>query len=142
MINWNDETCQVTSHFTVRDCLYLHAWKRLSNIDTEGVLVQRLIALCQCLEAIRDILQCPMNVHSMFRSEAYNISQNIMPSQDVHSQSLACDFDCLPVYTVEEVKNILRPRLESLGIRMERGTTTWIHIDMRLPGPSGREFTA
>jgi hypothetical protein len=76
----------------------------------------------------------------MFRSQAYNEDQKILPSDDVHSQSVAVDFDCEPVMTIEQVKNALRPLLESLDIRMEKGTTTWIHIDMRAPGPSGREF--
>jgi hypothetical protein len=141
MIDWNDETCQVTEHFTVKDCLYLHAWSRLADIDTEGVLLHRIVALCQKLEEIRDILKCPMNVHSMFRSILYNADQKIRPSNDVHSDSIACDFDCEPVMSVEQVKNMLRPMLESLDIRMEKHTTSWVHIDMRVPGPSGREFT-
>jgi hypothetical protein len=140
MINWNDEKCQVTSHFTVKDCLYLHEWHRLADVDRDGVYLHKLAALCQKLEEIRDILKCPINVHSMFRSQAYNEDQKILPSDDVHSQSVAVDFDCEPVMTIEQVKNALRPLLESLDIRMEKGTTTWIHIDMRAPGPSGREF--
>lgn len=140
MIDWNDEHCQVTEHFTVKDCLYLHAWQKLAAIDDE-VYLHKLAALCQKLEEIRSILDCKLNVHSMFRSEAYNESQGIVPHDDVHSKSLACDFDCSPSFTIDVVKNILRPRLESLNIRMEKGTTSWVHIDMRAPGPSGREFT-
>lgn len=142
MIDWNDEKCQVSMHFTVKDCLFLHAWNRLANIDTEGVMLHSLAALCQKLEEIRDILKCPIRVHSMFRSVAYNLSQNIFPSEDVHSKSLAVDFDCEPVMTIEQVKTVLRPSLESLAIRMERGTPSWVHIDIKDPGSGEREFIA
>jgi hypothetical protein len=142
MIDWTNETCQVTMHFTVKDCLYLHEWSRLADIDTDGVLLHRLVALCQKLEEIRDILGCPMNVHSMFRSVQYNKDQNLHPTLDVHSMSIACDFDCEPIMTITQVKNKLRPSLEALDIRMERDTSTWVHVDIREPGPSGREFIA
>src|SRR5208282_3589635 len=130
MIDWTDRQCQVSTHFTVGDCLTLHAWNRLADIDKDGVILHRLVALCQKLEEIRDILKCPMNVHSIFRSVAYNESQNIHPNADVHSMSIACDFDCEPIMTIEQVKNMLRPSLESLQIRMEKGTMTWIHVDI------------
>jgi hypothetical protein len=141
MINWSDPHCQVTPHFTVQDCLNLHEWGRLAN-EKDMVSFTRLIALCQKLEEIREVLKCPLNVHSIFRSVAYNKDQNIIPNYDVHSECLACDFDCEPHLSVEMVKNILRPCLETLDIRMERDTPIWIHIDMREPGASGREFKA
>ena len=69
MIDWNDEHCQVTEHFTVKDCLYLHAWGKLASINDQ-VYLHKLFALCQKLEEIHAILDCKLNVHSMFRSEA------------------------------------------------------------------------
>jgi Peptidase M15 len=143
MINWKDEACQVTPHFSVKDCLYLHEWKRLASIETDQVYTHRLVALCEKMELIRAMLgDTPINVHSMFRSEDYNVALGILPHQDVHSESLACDFDALPILGVEDVKQRLRPHLAALGIRMEKGTLGWVHIDMKEIGPSGREFTA
>lgn len=141
MINWTTLDAQITPHFNVKDALYLHEWNRLATLD-DGVIFQRIITLCQKLEAVREILGCPMIIHSMFRSVGYNRDQNINPVNDVHTLSLAVDFDCGQILTIEQIKNKLRPQLETLGIRMEKGTTTWVHIDIRLPGPSGREFTA
>jgi hypothetical protein len=141
MIDWSDETCQVTSHFTVKDCLYLHGWQKLACVKNSGVKTERIVFLCQKLEEIRALLNYPINVHSFFRSISYNESQGIKPSDDVHSESIACDFDCAPFLSIQEIKDKLRPHLEILNIRMEKGTETWVHVDIRAPGPSGREFT-
>lgn len=143
MIDWKDGSCQVTPNFTVKECLYLHAWERLADINIEHVYTYRIAALCGKLELIRALVgDKPLNIHSMYRSPQYNESQFIHPHEDVHSESLAVDFDCLPFLGIEDLRQRLRPHLEALGIRMERGTKKWIHIDMREVGPSGREFTA
>jgi hypothetical protein len=126
MIDWTDENCQVTSHFTVKDCIYLHQWNKLAE---DGYDPDKLIRLCQMLETIRAILGCPMNIHSIYRSPEYNKLIGAIPN-DVHSMNLAADFDCNPHLTIQEVKDKLEPMLESLGIRMERGTTSWVHIDL------------
>ena len=141
-MDWTNGSEQVTDHFTVADCLTLHEWNRLAT-DADGADFDRLITLCQKLEEVRTSLGCPMNVHCIFRSKAYNIAQRILlpTGLDVHAMSLACDFDCNGSLTIQEIKNKLEPLLDQLGIRMERGTTTWVHIDLHSVGPSGRYFT-
>lgn len=142
MIDWTSGNSAVTDHFSVNDCLMLHEWNRLAT-ETDGANFDKLTALCQVLEQVRSVLGCPMNVHCMFRSTAYNLAQNILPPTglDVHAMNLACDFDCGDALTIQEVKDTLEPQLDSLGIRMERGTTTWVHLDLHGVGPSGRYFT-
>lgn len=139
-MDWTNPQEKATEHFSVEDCLLLHTWNRLAT-EEDGVDFDKLTALCEKLEEVRTLLGCPMNVHCMFRSESYNQSQSISPAKDVHSMNLACDFDCSGNLTIQEVKDKLEPELEKLGIRMEKGTTTWVHIDLRAPGPSGRYFT-
>lgn len=119
----------------------MHAWERLAGIETDSVNPYRILALCEKLERVRALLDAPIRVHSMFRSIEYNKDQNINPVNDVHTQCLAVDFDCFPHLKIEQIKDRLRPLLDKLEIRMERGTPTWVHIDLKLPGPSGREFT-
>lgn len=138
-IDWTNPKAKVSDHFTVNDCLILHNWNRLAKED-DGADFNALSSLCQVMEKVRVLLGCPINVHCMFRSQKYNQEQGIKPA-DVHSMNLACDFDCSPTLTIQQVKDILEPNLESLGIRMEKGTTSWVHIDTRAPGPSGRYFT-
>jgi uncharacterized protein YcbK (DUF882 family) len=92
------------------------------------------------METIRTLLQQPINVHCMFRSPEYN--QLIgAPAHDVHSQGMAIDFDCSPGMDIQAIKERLRPVLERYCVRMEKGTTTWIHLDIHPLGPSGWEFT-
>lgn len=139
VIAWANELCDVTGHFTVKDALMLHSWNRLGT-EQDGADFGKLITLCEKMEQIRDILGCPINVHCMFRSQDYNNAQNIKPAADVHSMSLACDFDCNGHLSIQEIKDRLEPLLEDLKIRMEYGTTTWVHIDLHEVGPSGRYF--
>lgn len=140
MLDWTKPQDQVTEHFTVSDALMLHSWNRLAT-EADGASFDQLQNLCNKLEEVRSLLGCPMNVHCMFRSQDYNASQNIKPLADVHSMSLACDFDCNATMSIDDVKNLLLPQLESLGIRLEKGTASWVHVDLRIPGPSGRYFT-
>jgi hypothetical protein len=143
-IDWTNPKAQITAHFTVEDACMLHSWNRLAN-ESDGLndlMKNLLIATCQKMEQVRDLLGCPIDVHCIYRSEGYNTSQNIKPAKDVHSMGLACDFDCGPHLTIEQVKAKLEPQLAQTGIRLERGTTTWIHVDTHAVGPSGRYFTA
>ena len=139
-IDWTDGSCLVTPHFTVSEALTLHNWNRLATRD-DGFVPQDMLETCQMMEKIRDFLGCPINVHCMFISPAYNLEINA-PKLDVHALSMACDFDALPTLSCDDVKAKLQPQLESLNIRMEQGTTNWVHCDWRMPGPSGRYFVA
>jgi len=143
-IDWTDATHNITPHFTVGDAITLHSWNRLATeedgLDDEAKVI--LITLCQKMEQVRTHLGCPIKVHCMFRSQEYNKEVVKAIPNDVHAQSLACDFDCLPNLSFDEIKEKMEPVLEDFGIRMERGTTSWIHLDLRAPGPSGRYFTA
>jgi hypothetical protein len=138
-IDWTTGNSQVTEHFTVNDCLMLHSWNRLAT-EEDGADFDKLLILCQKLEEVRDALGSPMNVHCIFRSQDYNKSQSIQPIADVHSMNLAADFDCNDTMSIQDIKDKLVPLLEQLGIRLEFGTTTWCHVDLREPGPSGRYF--
>jgi len=142
-IDWTDSKCQVTDHFTVGDCLTLHSWNRLAT-DQDGLTDEgkdKLIVLCQKMEEIRTILGCAINVHCMFRSQDYNSQVVKAIPDDVHAQFLACDFDTNGNHTIDEIHAILEPHLESLGIRMERNTPGWCHIDLH-PVMNARYFMA
>jgi hypothetical protein len=132
-IDWTNPNCSVTAHFTVNDCLMLHAWNRLAT-EADGADFDKLTALCQVLETVRTLLGAPMNVHCMFRSTAYNQAQSILlpTGLDVHAMNLACDFDCGAAMSTDDVKAALMPQLEALGIRLENNGAgaSWVHIDL------------
>lgn len=130
MIDWSDPTSQVTEHFTVNDACMLHKWNRLATTD-DGIDTDKLLTLCQKMEEIRALIGFPLNVHCMFRSPDYNKLIGAPPN-DVHSQNLACDFDANPHMSCDDVKSLLLPQLEQLGIRMENNGqgASWVHVDL------------
>jgi hypothetical protein len=143
-IDWTDATHHITPHFTVGDAITLHSWNRLATEDDglDDDVKEKLITLCQKMEQVRTHLGFPMNAHCLFRSVKYNEEVLHSLPNDVHSFGCAIDFDCSPNLTIEEIKDKMEPVLEDFGIRMEKGTTSWIHLDLKEPGPSGRYFTA
>src|SRR5271165_5464138 len=92
-VDFTNPDHKITEHFTVTDALMLHNWNRLARVE-DGADYSKLTTLCQKLEEVRTQLGCPMNVHCMFRSPAYNLEQGILPptGMDVHAMNLACDF--------------------------------------------------
>lgn len=127
-MNWANPKDHVTPHFTVKDACYLHQWNRLATV-VDGMDTAKLIILCQKMEQIRTLLNCPINSHCMYRSPEYN-KQIGASAHDPHSLNSACDFDVNPHMTIIQAQAILEPKLAELGIRMERNTPTWIHIDL------------
>lgn len=138
-MDWTDTEAQITSHFKVKEALMLHNWNRLATLD-DGFVPSDIIQTCEMMEKIRDFLNCSINVHCMYRSPEYNVEIGA-PIHDVHSLSMACDWDALPILTIEQTIEKLLPKLEEFQIRLEKGTTNWLHTDWRMPGPSGRYFT-
>jgi len=141
MINWTNLTEQVTPNFTVKDCLWLAHWGRLAN-ENDGLdydIQSSIVATCMLAEKIRTILNCPMIVTSLYRPPSYSPLVG-GTAQDVHTKGIAIDFTTLPRMEIEDAKDIIRPFLTPLNIRMEANTTDWIHLDSAPVGPSGREF--
>lgn len=139
-IDWTDPNCMVSDHFSVKDCLWLGRLNRLAT-ELDGLtreIKDRLIETCEMAENIRSVLDRPLRVTSMYRPPEYSVSVG-GSSHDVHTRGIAIDFFPISL-DIEEAKTKLRPHLAALGIRMERGTDVWIHIDSHDPGPSGREF--
>lgn len=133
-IDWTNPAAKVTKHFAVKDACRLDQWNRLATAD-DGMDTAKLTTLCEKMEEVRDVLsaalgrECPIDVHCMFRSVDYN--KLIGGSKNSpHIACEACDFSCSPELTIQQIKDILEPKLAELGIRMERGTTTWVHIDV------------
>lgn len=142
-INWESASCNISPHFLVGDAIALHSWDRLATAE-DGLTDEgkaKLVVLCNKMEEIRKILACPITVHCMYRSQKYNQEVVKAIPNDVHAQFLACDFDANSHHTIDEVHSILEPLLEQLGIRMERNTPSWIHIDLH-PVKNARYFNA
>ena len=117
-IKWDDPLCPITPHFVVADAIALHSWNRLATAD-DGLTDEgkaKLVVLCNKMEEIRKILNCPITVHCMFRSQKYNQEVVKAIPNDVHARFEAVDFDCNGHHTIDEVHTILEPLLEQLGL--------------------------
>jgi hypothetical protein len=129
-IDWTDETCQITPHFTVKDALWLPTWNRLAN-EADGLndgIKNNLIDLyTNCMEPLRDLLG-PIIVHVTYRPEAYNKLIGGAPAS-AHMLGKACDWHA-SVHSINEAKDLilLHDMLNKLNVRMESGTMSWIHI--------------
>ncbi len=139
-LDWSDPNQMVSQYFSVREALELRQWGRLAiAAELNDAVKENLLALCAKMDQIREFLNKPIIVTSMYRPVGYNVFLNIHPVNDVHSQGMAIDFRC-PDLLPHEVQEKLRPELERFGLRMEKGTDTWTHLDMH-PVIYNREFS-
>lgn len=143
-IDWTNPDQMVSKYFSVKECLWLTQWKRLAN-EADGLSEQiksNIVNFSQFMDTLREYLSCAIKSHCLYRSPVY--SKLVGGTEtDAHTEGKAMDFDCLPVMTCDQVKQKLRPILETLKFRMEKNgdKMLWVHVDRREPGPSGREFT-
>lgn len=97
-----------------------------------------LIHLAQKMDEIRDLFKKPIQVSSGLRPSVYNeLIGGSKASQ--HCLGKACDFSIFTM-SIDEIHAVLEPRLEPLGIRMEKGTSTWVHIDIANVMPGGSRY--
>ena len=95
------------------------------------------------MELIRYYVGAPIFVTSGLRPGKYNeYIGGAKRSQ--HTMGKACDFWVVGYEGKDgsdAVRELLKPKLEDFGIRMENlPGATWVHIDLRKPGKSGRYF--
>lgn len=128
-IDWTNPKCKITEHFSVNEAIYLPTWDRMAT-EADGLtqeIQDNLVNLCFIMEKVRDLLGVPMVVHCTYRPPEY--SKEVGGSlTDPHTRGQAIDFN-LDGMEIEDAKNALLPKLEELGLRMEQGTSSWIHLD-------------
>jgi uncharacterized protein YcbK (DUF882 family) len=142
-IDWTNPQYAITNHFNVSDAITLHSWSRLAN-ETDGLndeIKTNMVLLCNKMEQIREFLGCPINVHCIYRSPKYNTEVVKAIPNEVHSFGQAIDFDCNGHYTIDELHSKLEPVLEKYGLRMEKNTASWVHLDIH-PVGNARYFNA
>jgi hypothetical protein len=159
IVDWTDPKAKLSKYFTVREALWLPTWGRMATTD-DGLDDDAKEALWrffnEYMDAVRSAIGKPVSVHVTFRPAKYNkeiggaASSSHMARRDkTYGLIAACDFsadatsenlgkDC------DAIRALLKPKLEALGIRMEDNGdgSTWVHVDNRAPGPSGRFFPA
>lgn len=160
MIDWTNGADKVSRYFKVREAIFLKRFNRLAN-DTDGLNADAkasIIEIFDLMDQVRDLLGVPIIVHDAFRSAEYNMRINGAANSYHKARIVMIDgrrhfvgaVDFHPEYSgltiaqsCDKAKNILRPELERLGLRMEKNGigALWIHLDNG-PVPAGghREF--
>jgi hypothetical protein len=143
-IEWNNPECQVTTHFKVKDCLWLPQWARLANEDDglDDSVKENLINTCAKLEAVRQFFgNKPVQVHCMYRPEEYNKLVG-GAAHSAHKIGQAVDFHIIEFggnNGCDWVREHLVPKLDDFNIRMEdisdKDKRDWLHIDTSEPRP-------
>lgn len=92
------------------------------------------------MERVRDLLGArPLSIISGYRPSQYNAFVK-GSANSAHQEGKGCDFSH-PLMKADQVREVLLPYLDTLKIRMEDlPESSWIHIDIKDPGPSGRFF--
>lgn len=124
-------------HFRWKEALKCHQWN--TYIYPAETQVNNIVRIARKLERIRDILGVPLHITSWYRPAHYNKKIGGSPNS-YHITGAAVDFVPIHGMTVSEAKELIFPHLEELGIRMEKHSGGWIHIDLGMPGKSGRYF--
>lgn len=116
-------------NFYWREVLELKQWA-IHTFPKDNKVKYNLVKITEKLQIIRGILgDRPIKITSAYRPTQYN--EKIRgATNSYHKKGMALDF-CHPKYNADRVREILLPRLESLGIRMEnKPLSSWVHIDI------------
>jgi len=125
-IDWTNPEDKLSDHFTVKDALWLPKWNKMHSPTEEEK--KNILEVIVIMEKIREFLGGkPINVHCFLRTTDYNKLVGGAPNS-MHIYGKAVDWS--NGMNCDEVRNLLKPKLEELNIRMENNTGgNWIHID-------------
>lgn len=143
-INWDDPTALVTPNFTVKETCWLPSWGVLHKPN--DVEKQNILDMAQKMEKVREYLgnnsiniNCwirPTSVNcdnKQYAGKNYNLFIGGAPGS-AHLSGKACDFTVSKI-TVDEVKSLLKDKLEEFDLRMEKNSKGWVHLgNDYLPG--------
>lgn len=134
---WDVPTAKISRHFTTHEATYLPSWKKYHQPTAQEK--QNILRLALVLDQLRDFLEAPIIVHCWIRPTDYNQFVGGAP-RSAHLEGLAVDFHVTGM-TCDSVREKLLPKLDEFGIRMENlPGTSWVHVDIRAPGNTGRYF--
>jgi hypothetical protein len=139
MIDWTDPHAMISRNFTVRDAIWLNKWGRLAGPgdNLTDHVKEQILLMGNTMDKVRDVLGLPINVHRWFSPAGYNalVGGKIGSKHMCLGHWSAVDFDVsFRVHDLEDscrqARQVLEPKLEGLGLRMERNDGgSWVHLD-------------
>lgn len=142
---WRDQRVddrKLTDNFTLYELTATsHANLQAENRVLNEVQIGKLTDLARLLERVRDILECPLVIHSGYRCTALNRAVGSRDDSQ-HLRSEAADFvpkgmDLLIAFSM--IRNAAEARQIEFGqliyekAQRSYGTTEWIHISLGAP---------
>lgn len=157
MIDWNDKKSKISKYFTIEEALYLPSWG-VYHIPSEKEK-ENIIKTAEKMDKVREFIGKPINVNCWIRPTKANINKEIKINKNnltdtqkralkdlnynlfigstsinsAHIYGLAVDWACyayMGVSGCKKLRDILEPKLEEFGIRMEDIKGNWIHNDL------------
>lgn len=148
-IDWNDPEAKISKHFKVKEATYLPSW-RMFHIPSDQEK-KDIVEFAKKMDKVRDIVGKPINVHVWIRPKKVNNPDHKRHGQDYnvfigsksktsgHITGIAVDFHVDGYKSsalCHEMRKVILPHLEELGLRMEDIKGPWIHLDSK---PVGRK---
>jgi len=85
-IDWENPSCKISEHFTVKDAVYLNSWKAYHKPSEEQkqAMVSIALGIDKAVDAVGQELGKPMqvNVHAFIRPEVANCPESPFNGQD------------------------------------------------------------
>lgn len=167
-IDWSDPSCPISDYFTVKEALWLPMCRCLHIPSKKEA--KTIFQFAKKMDKVRQFIGQPIRVHVWIRPPSINQPGNphhgkdynrmvyekyvwgpkglskeemdkLSPPDSPHKYGNAVDFHVKNQAT-DITKRKLLPELDKMRIRMEdQGWgRSWVHLDDRKPGPSGRFF--
>jgi zinc D-Ala-D-Ala carboxypeptidase len=137
-----DPKALISDHFSYREALWLPSWNRMAA-EEDGLTVEIIGNLKQLffdMDMVRAYFGQPIIVHCAYRPVAYNMEVNGAKNSP-HILGMACDFHIESIDCDQAKQRILDDRmLSTWNMRMEQGTTNWLHLDTRLVPDGGKRY--
>lgn len=141
---WSNPSNKVSKYFTVKELTFLPSWGVYHLPSAQEK--ENLTKLALVMDAIRDELNLPINVHVSIRPTSVNCTDPKWQGQNynkaigstalksAHISGLAMDFSCGE--NCDETRKKILPLLDKLNIRMEKNPgNAWVHVDLMPPNP-------
>lgn len=146
-IDWANPKSRISKYFTVHEATYLPSWRIYHSPSEEEK--EEIVKLAKIMDTIRERIGKSCIVHVWIRPKKVNCPGHERDGQDYnlfigskstksgHIFGQAIDFHFATYAGPEgcaEVREIIKPWLEELDIRMEDIEGGWVHIDTKPVG--------
>ena len=117
---------ELTPHFTLEELVFSQTAARLGIDNTPPqAVVENLKVLASGLEQVRELLGCPVNINSGYRSEELNAKIGGV-KQSAHTQGFAADFVANEFGTPKQICKAIAASGIQFDQLIQEGT--WVHI--------------